>query len=61
MLKIKLFNTSYIALAPPLTYANALHASLTEENLQWDVITSELGTCVLIKNILESYACVQFL
>ena len=36
------------SVAPPLTYTNTFHASLTEEYPQRDVITSELGTCVLL-------------
>ena len=30
----------------PTVDVNTFHASLTEEYPQWDVITSEVGTCV---------------
>ena len=49
--KNKLYFASPIPLAPPFTLTNTVHASLTEEYPQRDVITSELGTCVLLMDL----------
>ena len=42
MLKSKLYDASYIALALPFTYTSTFYALLTEEYPQRDVISSEL-------------------